>query len=121
MRVLFALGVIGLIVLEIALVYFIMPLPGSQGMRSIEAAYFLHSWRWLLRGILWALVVSAVLPAWRVGGWRRWLVPASLLVVAGVTYVVNFQMSADRVFLQPRAVVMESAASSKVPQDRLVV
>ena len=38
MRKLFAVGVIGLIILEIALVYFIMPLPGSQRMRSIDAA-----------------------------------------------------------------------------------
>lgn len=41
MRVVLAIGIIGLILLEIATVYFIMPLPGSQGMRSIDAAYTL--------------------------------------------------------------------------------
>jgi hypothetical protein len=121
MRILFALSVIALIILEIALVYFIMPLPGSQGMRSIEAAYFLHSWRWPLRAILWAMVLTAAWPAWRIAGWRKWLVPASLLVVAGVTYLVNFQMSADRIFLQPRTLVMEPVARNKVAKDRLVV
>lgn len=87
-----------LIVLEIALVYFIMPMPGSQGMRSIEAAYFLQ--RWLLRAVVWMLILATVLPAWRVGGWRKWLVSASLLVAGAVTYMVNFQMSADRIFVQ---------------------
>jgi Protein of unknown function (DUF3179) len=121
MRILFALGVIGLILLEISLVYFIMPLPGSQGMRSIEAAYFIHRSRWILRAILWALVLVSAWSAWRVTGWRKWLVPASLLVVVGLTYFVNFQMSADRVFLQPRTLVMKPASTSKVAKDRLVV
>jgi hypothetical protein len=121
MRILFALSVVALIALEIALVYFIMPLPGSQGMRSIDAAYFLHTWRWPLRAILWAMVLTAAWPASRIAGWRKWVVPASLLVVAGVTYLVNFQMSADRIFLQPRTLVMEPVARNKVAKDRLVV
>jgi hypothetical protein len=38
MRKLFIVGVAGLILLEIANVYFIMPMLGSQRMRSIDAA-----------------------------------------------------------------------------------
>lgn len=121
MRKLFALGVIALIALEIALVYFIMPLPGSQGMRSIELAYFLHRWRWLMRAVVMAVILATALPAWRAGGWKRWLVPASLLVAAGIAYVVNFQMSADRIFVQPRSVVMVPASRSRISSDRLVV
>jgi len=45
MRKLFAVGVIGVIILEIALVYFIMPLPGNQRMRSIDVAYLVYGWR----------------------------------------------------------------------------
>jgi hypothetical protein len=35
--------------------------------------------------------------------------------------MVNFRMSADRIFLQPQSVVMVPAEQSKVPNDRLVV
>lgn len=42
MRFLFWPGVIGLAPLEVGLVYFIMPLPVSQRMRSIELAYALY-------------------------------------------------------------------------------
>ncbi|MEO8193703.1 MAG: DUF3179 domain-containing (seleno)protein [Gemmatimonadales bacterium] len=121
MKVLFAVGVIGLIVLEMALVYLIMPMPGSQRMSSIDAAYLLYSRRWALRGLFWALVLAGAWPAWRTPGWRRWLVPASVVIVGGVTYMLNFRMSADRMFLQPTAVVMQPASRSKVAPARLVV
>ena len=121
MRKLFAAGVIGLIVLEIAIVYFIMPLPGSQRMRSVDAAYLVYSWRWPLRAVLWTVVLAAALPSWRTPGWRKWLVPASLIVVGAVTYLVNFRMSADRMFLQPKTLAMHPPARSKVARDRLVV
>ncbi|HEY8165674.1 MAG TPA: hypothetical protein VIF83_09000, partial [Gemmatimonadaceae bacterium] len=121
MRRVFIAGVLGLVALEIAIVYFIMPLPGSQRMRSIDAAYLIYSWRWALRGLLWAMVLSGVVSAWRTVGWQRWLVPASLLFVVGVTYMTNFQMSADRMFLQPRSLIMRDARGNKVALDRLVV
>ena len=122
MRILFALGVAGLIVLEIALVYFIMPLPGSQAMRSIDTAYFLYTWRWPLRAAVLVLVLATAWPAWRrAAGWHRWLVPASLVAAGIVAYVVNFRMSADRMFLQPRSLLMQPVAKNKVAGDRLVV
>ena len=121
MRRLFAFGVISAIALEIALVYFIMPLPGSQGMRSIGLAYFLHRWRWVLRAVVFGVILATTLPAWRARGWKRWLIPVSLVMATAITYVVNFQMSADRVFVQPHSLMMAPAARSKIPGDRLVV
>ena len=121
MRRLFAFGVISAIALEIALVYFIMPLPGSQGMRSIGLAYFLHRWRWVLRAVVFGVILATTLPAWRARGWKRWLIPVSLVIATAITYVVNFQMSADRVFVQPHSLMMAPAARSKIPGDRLVV
>lgn len=117
----FAIGVIGLMLVELANVYFIMPLPGSQRMRSIDAAYLLYNSRWMLRALFAAMALIGALSAWRTPGWRRWLVPASLVVALALTYVVNFQMSADRMFLQPTALIMEPAARNKVAKDRLVV
>ena len=64
---LFWLGTVALAVLEFLLVYFIMPLPGSQRMRSIEFAYALYSWRWALRASCGAMVALGVRSAWTRG------------------------------------------------------
>ena len=45
MKKIFYLGIISYIFFEIANVYFIMPMPGSQEMNSINVAYFLYTWR----------------------------------------------------------------------------
>ncbi|MFN2397627.1 MAG: DUF3179 domain-containing (seleno)protein [Gemmatimonadaceae bacterium] len=117
----FLVGVFGLILVEIANVYFIMPLPGSQRMQSIDAAYAVYEWRWILRAAFGALVLVGALSAWRTPGWRKWLVPASLAVVAAVGCAVNFRMSADQQFLQPSVLIMQPAERNAVPGDRLVV
>ena len=121
MMVVFWIGAIGLAVLEIALVYFVMPMPGSQRMRSIELAYALYQWRWAARAVFGLMVLAGVMPAWRTPGRLKCLVPVALLAVAGVTYAFNFQMAADHMFLQPTVVNMQPASANKVAPDRLVV
>ncbi len=120
-RWLFFLGAIGLVLLEFALVYFIMPMPGSQRMRSLDVAFLLYRWRWPLRVLFGGLMVGGAPAAWRVPDRRKWLVPLGLVVVGVVAYLVNFRMAADHMFLQPTAVTMEPAARNKVALDRLVV
>lgn len=114
-------GAIGLVLLEFGLVYFIMPMPGSQRMRSVDAAYELYRWRWALRAVFGVLLLLGAAATWRIGGRRRWLLPPALVIVAVVAYVLNFQMAAGKMFRQPNAVMMESAARSQVALDRLVV
>ena len=63
MKKLFYFGILGLILFEIANVYFIMPLPGSQRINSIDLAYFLHTWRWVFRGIFGFMVLAGGLSA----------------------------------------------------------
>ena len=121
MKKAFVVGVVGLFLFELANVYFIMPLPGSQRMRSVEFAHLLFTWRWWIRGLLALFILIGVTPAWRTAGWRRWLVPASLVLLAAVTYMANFKMAADQVFKQPTSLVMQPAARNGVPLDRLVV
>ncbi|MDQ3243893.1 MAG: DUF3179 domain-containing protein [Gemmatimonadota bacterium] len=41
--------------------------------------------------------------------------------MAGISYMTNFRMSADRIFLQPRQLVMEPPTRNRVAADRLVV
>jgi hypothetical protein len=120
-QTLFVLGVIGLLLFEIANVFFIMPMPGSQRMRSIDYAYLIHGWRWPVRALFGAMIATGALPMWRRPGRQRWIAPLSLLVVALVAYQINFNMSADHMFRQPTVLVMAPAAKSTVALDRLVV
>lgn len=121
-RQLFVVGVVGLLLVELANVYFIMPMPGSQRMRSVDAAYAIYRWRWWLRAAFALATLAGVLPAWRASGRRtRWLVPAALVLVAVVAYAANFRMAADQMFRQPTVLDMQPAAANKVAMDRLVV
>ncbi len=106
---------------ELANVWFIMPLPYSQRVRSVDIAYTLFTWRWLLRGIFGVMLMAGLLPVWRAGGWRRWFALPSLAAVAGVAYVTNAVMAADRMFLMPERVTMVPASRNTVEQNRLVV
>ena len=121
MKKLLIVGVLGLVLLEIANVYFIMPMPGSQRMRSVDAAYTIYRWRWTLRLLFGAIALAGGIATWRTGGRRRWLVPASLALVGAVAYVVNFRMAADQMFRQPHVLDMRPAAQNTVAGDRLVV
>ena len=121
MTPLFWLGAAGLSLLEVILVYFIMPLPGSQRMRSIELAYALYTWRWVLRALFGAMLLAGLVPAWRRARGGRWAIGIALACVTAIAYAVNFRMAADQLFKQPRVLVMAPAASNAVALDRLVV
>ena len=54
MKKLFWIGILGWLLFEVANVYFIMPMPGSQRMNSIDLAYFL-SVAWAFRRVLFGL------------------------------------------------------------------
>ncbi|PSL26546.1 DUF3179 domain-containing (seleno)protein [Dyadobacter jiangsuensis] len=119
MKKLFYLGILGIILYEIAKVYFIMPMPGSQRMNSIDAAYILHTWRWPLRILFWAMIVAGGFAVF--SGKRKWLPAILVLVAAGVIYATNFEMAADTMFYQPSQVIEHNAATNKVAMDRLVI
>ena len=121
LRIAFVIGVVGLIVFELANVYFIMPMPGSQRMKSITQAYAIYSWRWPLRVLFVAMIVAGVFYAWKTPDWRKWLVPVSLVFAGFITYAANFAMAADHMFRQPSVLVMQPPQNNKVAPDRLVV
>jgi hypothetical protein len=98
----FYLGLGGLVAFEIAKVYFIMPMPGSQRMNSLDFAYFLHTWRWGFRGLFALLAIAGARDAF--GLQRKWLLilPVLALVPAvGIAWFFNFKMSADHMFQEP--------------------
>ena len=119
MRKSFYVGVLLLVLFEVAAVWLIMPMPFSQRAHSIDVAYALHRWRWLVRALCTVLIVVGLRPAWR--GRRRWLVPASLAAPAIVAYATNVPMSADHMFRAPTHLRMQPAARNVVESNRLVV
>jgi hypothetical protein len=121
MRQVFAAGVVGLILFEIANVYFVMPMPGSQRMTSIGVAFLLYRWRWVVRAVLATMVAAGATSVWRTAGPRKWLAPASLVAVGAVSYVTNIRLAADHLFRQPTVLNMQSAAHNRVARNRLVV
>jgi hypothetical protein len=120
MKKIFWTGLIGLLLFEIANVYFIMPMPGSQQMNSIDLAYFLHKWRWVFR-VLFTLVIIIGLFKTRWHRKRKWWLVIPLGLLAAVIYMANFQMAADHMFYQPRKVLMVTATENKVDSNRLVI
>ncbi|WP_242916123.1 DUF3179 domain-containing (seleno)protein [Pontibacter liquoris] len=115
---LFYLGIAGLLLFELANVYFIMPMPGSQEINSIGLAYFLYTWRWVFRVLFVAMVVLGLRSALRR---NRWLPYAALLLVIGIAYGTNFKMAADTMFYQPTKLQLTNAAQNTVAPDRLVL
>jgi hypothetical protein len=118
MKKIFWFGLTGLLLFEIANVYFIMPMPGSQQMNSIDLAYFLYKWRWIFRGLFAAMIfIGLFRTTWK----RKWLLIFPIAIVAAVIYMANFVMAADAMFRQPKQLLLVSAESNKVDSNRLVI
>ncbi len=118
MKILFYSAVLLLIFFEVANVFFIMPIPGSQEMESIGIAYFLYSKRWIIRSILALIALAGITRAWK-KAW--WLVIFLLLVYAGVLYMTHYKMAADTMFYQPRDLHFLSSKQNVVDHERLII
>ncbi len=117
----FVLGVIGLALFEIANVWFIMPLPFSQRVRSVDVAYALYRWRWALRALCGALILVGLASVLRAGAWSRVAACLAVVLAGGVVYATNFVMAADHLFRLPDHLRMVSATQNVVERSRLVV
>ena len=93
MKRLWYAGLLGLACFELAAVWYIMPLPGSQRIGSLDVAYALHTWRWPVRLGLVALA-AAGLPAAGGPAARRARWP---VVAAAATAVVALHAALDAV------------------------
>ncbi|MFD2934116.1 DUF3179 domain-containing (seleno)protein [Spirosoma flavum] len=118
MKNLFYIGIAGLLLFEVANVYFIMPMPGSQRMNSLDLAYFLYSWRWVFRAVFGLLIIGGVVPAVRRSKWGALM---ALILVAGVGYAFNFQMAADHMFYQPGSVQLKAGNQNTIKPDREIL
>ncbi len=118
MKKLFYIGAIGIALFEILNVYFIMPMPGSQRMNSLDLAYFLYSYRWFFRVALGLMIVVGASSAFKASKW----IPAVVAIIAlVVTYMFNFRMSADQMFKQPANLVFKPQAENALKDSSIVV
>ncbi len=118
MKKLFYVGTIGLILFEVLKVYFIMPMPGSQEMYSIDLAYFLHVWRWILRSFLGLLALIGFFWAYKS---QRWVALIFLAICVLVVLQFNFKLAADKMFLLPTKIGMADSINNKIPTEKLVL
>src|SRR5689334_3029221 len=114
MKKLFYAGLALLALFELANVWFIMPLPGSQRMNSVELAYTLYRWRWVFRVAFGGMIIAGALPVFGARSWRKAFPAIAIVAVAGIVYMTNFVMAADRMFLVPTAVTMKPLAGNRV-------
>src|SRR5258706_10216250 len=119
MRKLFYVGIVGIILFEILNVYFIMPMPGSQRMNSIDTAYFLFSYRWYFRIVLGLLVIAGSMKAFEVK--RKWITALTMVPAIAVIYLFNFEMVADHMFKQPAQLTFFSKEKNKLNDSSMVV
>ncbi|MEP7196967.1 MAG: DUF3179 domain-containing (seleno)protein [Saprospiraceae bacterium] len=118
MKKLFFFSILGIILFEIANVYFIMPIPGSQEINSIEIAYFLFSWRWIIRiCMLTALLYST----YYLYSNSKIVTGLSILIASCVFYYTNFKMAADTMFLQAKNINLASINDNKISGERLIL
>lgn len=119
MNKLFYIGLAGLLLFEIMNVYFIMPLPKSQQINSIDFSYFLYSWRWVIRISFLTMIILGAFSAFTTR--KKWRPLIAILLTTTVVYIFNFIMSADKMFLQPNHLVFKSESQNRIPKERLVI
>ena len=118
----FTIGIIYLILFEVARVYLIMPMPGSQQFNSIDVAYFLGRYQWIFRIIGFLLIAFGGYKMWFEGRkGSKWLAGIGLVLYAAVAYIFNLKMEADKMFLQPTYTVFAGSNDNAVKPEKLVI
>lgn len=118
----FAIGILLLIGIEIARVYYIMPFPGSQVDETIALAYFIQSYIWLFR--IAGILLIAYPAFYFINGNNqsyKWTVIAVLIFWVIVVYAFNFRFLADKMFYQPEHKILVKADKNKLLKNRLVI
>jgi hypothetical protein len=116
------LGLIFLLALEILHIYFIMPLPGSQTMNTLQLAYFLDQNIQWIRILALLAILYPFLKTWEKGkiGFRIFL--SSLILVYGlVFFFFNFRFKADKMFKEPLKKQFNDISKDTTNQDKLVI
>ena len=115
----FYLGIIGLAILEILKVYFIMPMPGSQTIESLDIAYFLHTYRWYFRGLFCLMIAVGSVKAFEIK-WK-WVPVLAIFFVGIVAYYFNYKMTAESIFKEPQALSFKTQGENSLSDSSVVI
>lgn len=88
-------------------------------MNSIDLAYFLYSYRWIFRAIFIVLILFGSVQTFQHK--NKWWHLSALLSICVISWLINYKMSADKMFLQAQNIKLKSQQDNKVPGSRLVV
>lgn len=120
MKKLFYIGLTGIALFEVLNVYFIMPMPGSQRMNSLDLAYFLYSYRWYFRAFFGIIILISARGTFQ-NTKRKWIPILVALPVLAIIYMFNFRMVADQMFKQPEAVTFKPQIGNALNDSTVVV
>jgi hypothetical protein len=96
-----------------------MPMPGSQEMKSINLAYFLYTYRWFFRIFFVLMIATGCIRAFQMK--IKWFPLVALVFAITIIYIINFQMTADRMFKQPENLIFKSSNENRVEKSSLVI
>src|SRR5437763_16844933 len=120
-RLFLIIGILLLIATEILRVYYIMPFPGSQQSNTIDWAFNIEKYKWLLRIIGVALVAK---PGYTVFTGRRLfpkvLLSLMILLYGIIFFLFNFRFEADKMFYQPTLKNFATISGNTLDSNKLV-
>lgn len=119
MKKLFYIGLGALALFEILNVYFIMPMPGSQQLNTIDLAYFLYQHRWYFRISFTLIALLGSFHAFTSS--KKWIPSVCLMATLVIVYLFNFKMNAEKMFLQPETLVFKSRSENKLSDSTVVL
>lgn len=121
MKKIFYFGLAGLALFEFLKIYCIMPMPGSQRMDTLNVAYFLHAHRWLFRIAFFILIAAGSRRAFGIERRWKWLPALMAALALAVVGFLHFEMTAERMFQQPRLIAFETRARNALDENAVVI
>lgn len=119
MKKYFYLGLLAFLLFEIANVYFIMPMPGSQGLDLVGFSHFIFTWRWLFRILFLAICLFGFQKLWKAN--KRILPSILLLLVLSISLFLFYKLSAENMFLKMKTKTYKAAELNTIPLDRQII
>ncbi len=94
MRRLFFAALAFAVLIEIVRAYLMLGAPGTGNVESLQAAYFLHTQRWILRSIFFLVAVAGAIGGFQV---RRILLPAvAALTALTIAWIADLRTDVSR-------------------------
>jgi Protein of unknown function (DUF3179) len=121
-RLFLIIGILLLFATEILRVYYIMPFPGSQQSNTIDLAYFIEKYKWLLRLIGLLMVAGPVYHSFTGKKlFPKILFTLAILLYGTIFFFFNFRFQADKMFYQPSVKNFAGIAGNNIDTNKLII